>query len=959
MFFGQAVLQATLSDGSATAISDQSVIDSDVGSKIYSIDFRAASPGQTLTVTFASAATSSGGVGLQAATLTPHLPVVGIASPLAGQSFTTSSVVPVSVNASQFDSSISDVKAVNSDNTVLESPASPLNANLGPLAGGHYSIAGTATDTTTLIGTAAPVEFDVIGQGGTLSIQENVPSSPVNLDDQGNADWVLWGPANTGDSLFDLPGFILARKANVAPLISEYKPIGNHFITSQAFAHSLCFAGDQQNYCSGSEITVHGRGNGFEITVAADTTPRTLQLYVGTLSADGVVTAFLSDGSAPPATEVGGTGPPQTNTTLYTINYSAASSGQTLTVRFTLNTDQGDGQVTLIGAAVNGSSSGPLGTAPQVTGISPNPGAANTKVTIAGTNFGPSQGQGGVYLGEVTAQIVNWSDTSIDVIVPAFLQPGNTAQVGVVTANGSSNLVSFSTPVYKISPQNIAMIVGQSRTVSVTDANGNRVTGLGWSTDDLAIVSLSTDDPPVITALAPGQATVWAGDVSFPITVYAADSVQPGTPLWSLPVSSGSTVTDLVPAIPNDSGVDVFVLDSAGGLTAVANDGTPVWKVSGIPNSSLAKIIPDFSGNALLKTPYSFTDSQGNIHNTHKIQQVIQGPNQLIDIYTYTDQQTAPHAFDDSASIQAAIPDPGGMLFIHDNSTISVIDPAGIQPPVNVTLDSSTLNGQAVAPVITQTVVAGDGNSYTPYVFSEETDSTAGSATTIHKVTHSMLLRTSPDGSSAKIALGSWTFDSTCMPWTPPGHTSADGIQCNTSGPTPSVTNNSVITNADSGAAVFTTTVLVGCSTEFFVTAGLFDHGSGCGDTLAHTELTYVAQDAVTSQIPDAIILPNDSGRLEAFVPALQREDGSYIGTDTTSSTFGYSNIVAVGAAGGLLWKKPVSVPPAFLTPIYLTADNNVIVTSTKTAQDGSIQLGTLYTLSFNGDVISQALAGC
>jgi hypothetical protein len=746
----------------------------------------------------------------------------------------------------------------------------------------------------------------------------------VDLDSQGAADWVLWGPLNTGDSIIDPPGHIFARKGNVAPLISEYKPIGNHFINSQAFAHSLCFTGDQQNFCSGSDLTIHGVGNGFEISVAADTTPRTLQLYVATLSADGFVTAFLSDGSAPVATEVGGGGPPTSNTTLYTINYNAASSGQTLTVRFTLNSDGGNGQVSLIGAAINGSSSGSLAPAPQITGISPNPAPANTKVTIAGTNFGAAQAQGGVYFGEVTAQVVNWSDTSIDVTVPGSLQPGNSVQVGIINANGSSNRVSFNTPIYKVSPQNIAMIVGQTRSVSVTDANGNTVIDLGWRTDDLAIVSLSADDPPVITALAPGRATVWAGDVSFPITVYPAGSIPPGTPLWSLPVSSGSAVTDLVPAVPSDSGVDVFALDDGGTLTAVASDGTPVWKVSGIQGSTSAKIIPDFAGNALLKTPYTFTDSQGNFHSTHKIQRAAQGVSQPIDLYTYADQQTTAHNFNDSLSVQGAIPHPGGMLFLHDNVSVRIIDPTGVLPPASATIDSSTVNGQIIPPQIGQMIVAGDGNAYVPYVYQEETDTLTPQLRSTHTVSHVRLLRASPDGSSAKTELRSWTYDETCVPWTPPGHTNADGLQCTSSGPTPSVADNTVITNADIGVAVFSSTILVGCTSAFF-SDNLRVSESGCGDSVRHTELTYVAQDAVTSQFPDAAVF-NDTA--VAFVPALQREDGSYIGTDTTSIMSAASNLIAIGAQGGVLWKKSVSVTPTYITPLYATADGGVIVTS-------------------------------
>ena len=65
---GAEILQTSLSDGSAPPITDQSVTDLDFASKIYSIDFRAASSGQTLTVNFSAAHGAT--IGLQAAALT-------------------------------------------------------------------------------------------------------------------------------------------------------------------------------------------------------------------------------------------------------------------------------------------------------------------------------------------------------------------------------------------------------------------------------------------------------------------------------------------------------------------------------------------------------------------------------------------------------------------------------------------------------------------------------------------------------------------------------------------------------------------------------------------------------------------------------------------------------------------------------------------------------------------------
>ena len=49
-------------------------------------------------------------------------------------------------------------------------------------------------------------------------------------------------------------------------------------------------------------------------------------------------------------------------------------------------------------------------------------------------------------------------------------------------------------------------------------------------------VSLSTDDPPVLSALAPGHVTITAGATSADITVWPAGALlPPGTIQWSNP----------------------------------------------------------------------------------------------------------------------------------------------------------------------------------------------------------------------------------------------------------------------------------------------------------------------------------------------------------------------------------------------------------------------------------------
>lgn len=81
-------------------------------------------------------------------------------------------------------------------------------------------------------------------------------------------------------------------------------------------------------------LYVTGVGNGFEYSVPADTTLRTVKVYVGVWAAQGQMTATLSDNSASPYSDSS-----LINTTdhahgVYTFQYRAASPGQSLVIRW-------------------------------------------------------------------------------------------------------------------------------------------------------------------------------------------------------------------------------------------------------------------------------------------------------------------------------------------------------------------------------------------------------------------------------------------------------------------------------------------------------------------------------------------------------------------------------------------------------------------------------------------------
>ena len=580
-------------------------------------------------------------------------------------------------------------------------------------------------------------------------------------------------------------------------------------------------------------------------------------------------------------------------------------------------------------------------------------------VAIAGTSFGTSQGSGSVSFGGTTATVVSWSDTAIMVVVPTGLSTGGTVPVTVTTAAGSSNAADFevasTAPAFNVSPQQINLLVGQTRMVSVTDSTGNALTGLVWTTSDPSVVSLSADDPPVLTAVAPGTAIVYVVGMPILVTVYSGTTLPAGTAIWSVPIGNGSTSPGsmtMAPAVPSSSGVDLITLDNSFTLTGLSADGTKVWKLTtgttygGVLATS---VIPDFSGSALLKPIYGYI-SNSQAHWTHKVQQVNWSTGTVTDLYTFSSNACSLGICDDAASTEAVIPHPSGVVMIQDNANVSVIDPTGVQATTTVALDNSTVTTTAAdgtqstvtyAPQVGKMIVAGDGNAYVPYYYYTESDTQTASELDAQRSGYLMAMVVAPNGGSNKVQLNYGTLAKT---FGSSGCETASGTDFYI--PAPNTAGNSVITNADQGAAVFADVLQ-------------YTPGSCTYSTAQTVQMNFVSQAGPGSQV-------NLTG-VSTFVPSLQREDGSYIGTD------GADNVIALAQNGSVVWQYAL---PAQAFPQYATADGGAIVTTTPPTcppgditefdgcqesseltpfQSGYGQLGTLYTLDQNGNVTSQA----
>jgi hypothetical protein len=128
-------------------------------------------------------------------------------------------------------------------------------------------------------------------RGATLvgSFTPIATGTNVNLTAEGPLDWVHWGLVTESS---------LNRKAGVTPQIPDFAPIG--------FNGPYRYADNFNGYSwkdgtptssvtnTSTGVWMFSRKDGFELDVPADTTMKTLKVYVGTFAAVGTFEARLS-----------------------------------------------------------------------------------------------------------------------------------------------------------------------------------------------------------------------------------------------------------------------------------------------------------------------------------------------------------------------------------------------------------------------------------------------------------------------------------------------------------------------------------------------------------------------------------------------------------------------------------------------------------------------------------------
>jgi RHS repeat-associated protein len=148
--------------------------------------------------------------------------------------------------------------------------------------------------------------------------------------------------------------------------------------------------------------------------------------------------------------------------------------------------------------------------APNITSLSPSSGAIGTSVTIAGTNFGSTQGNGTVTFNNIAATITSWTATSIVAAVPTGTTTGNV----VVNASGvNSNTANFTVlnppTIMSLSPTTgaagtsvtiVGTNFGATQSNSTVTFNGTSAIPASWSASSIVV--------PVPTATTSGNVVV-------------------------------------------------------------------------------------------------------------------------------------------------------------------------------------------------------------------------------------------------------------------------------------------------------------------------------------------------------------------------------------------------------------------------------------------------------------------
>ena len=231
--------------------------------------------------------------------------------------------------------------------------SAPWSAQLGGLTDGE-GVTATSTNTlssdTSTFSICATVQGNSPGTGSLFGSVSLTGGQNIDLTAAGSEDWAIWGSANGGTNTSLAPNVrkngasAISDLTDIDPTAAPRRGLGQ-FPSENPFTFDWSdgngpfatgvFGGLQHDGTSLAPTV----GDGFSLTVPADTTDRTLTLYTTAHWASGTLIATLSDGSAPAFSDqsVSSCAGCPNQPGIYTIRYAAAHAEAQLTVTFTEN----------------------------------------------------------------------------------------------------------------------------------------------------------------------------------------------------------------------------------------------------------------------------------------------------------------------------------------------------------------------------------------------------------------------------------------------------------------------------------------------------------------------------------------------------------------------------------------------------------------------------------------------
>jgi hypothetical protein len=265
----------------------------------------------------------------------------------------------------------------------------------------------------------------------------------------------------------------------------------------------------------------------------------------------------------------------------YSLNTTTLSNGNHIITA--VATDAAGNASTSAGVAVKVNNV--AGTVPSITSLSPTSGVVGTSVTIAGTNFGATQGTSTVKFNGTTATPTSWSATSITAPVPSGATTGSV----VVTVGGiASSGVTFTVPVPapSITSLNPASgIVGTSVTIAganfgatqgtnTVKFNGTTATATSWSATSIVA--------KVPTGATTGSAVVTVGGVASNGVTFTVTVAAQAPSITSLNPTTGVVGTSVTIAGAN--------FGATQGTSTIKFNGTAATPTSWSATSIVAKV---------------------------------------------------------------------------------------------------------------------------------------------------------------------------------------------------------------------------------------------------------------------------------------------------------------------------------------------------------------------------------